>query len=291
MSQRASESPTPTLWSDSKSPPSSPPPSAQAFVPRPRLSQRNLKVSYSTWLSRKILPEDTEAFRFAKPLMRTLVYKVLDPKYTWCKQRPEDRRELYSNVLSAYPAFEKYEDHWPVWYYCANTHAVYRHSPPRHIFISVRGRAGSILRSTSTIRSLRDTRGAPLTRLRGRRDPSASPAASSTSTSTMCSQSFGEIRRSPMQNSDRSSTVRTSACGHSKTQADEKEEVVSFLRSVVADFDRLLDRFVSAGLSSGVRLIVFAGWDKGEREDFLRTHVRLDPFERKMIGDALDRIR
>lgn len=79
--------------------------------------------------------------------MRTLVLKVLDQELTFGNQRPRIREELYLQVcsrpspnaesldlislqvLSAYPTFEKYEDYWPVWFYCAVVHTELRRKP------------------------------------------------------------------------------------------------------------------------------------------------------------------
>lgn len=67
----------------------------------------------------------------------------------------------------------------------------------------------------------------------------------------------------------------------------EEREVLSFLRSVDATFERLLDRFVWAGIADRTRLVILARWSVGEIDSFLSREVRLDPFEKKMISDGL----
>ncbi len=67
----------------------------------------------------------------------------------------------------------------------------------------------------------------------------------------------------------------------------EEREVLSFLRSVDATFERLLDRFVWAGIADRTRLVILARWSVGEIDSFLSREVRLDPFEQKMISDGL----
>lgn len=67
----------------------------------------------------------------------------------------------------------------------------------------------------------------------------------------------------------------------------EEREVLSFLRSVDATFERLLDRFVWAGIADRTRLVILARWSVSEIDSFLSREVRLDPFEKKMISDGL----
>lgn len=67
----------------------------------------------------------------------------------------------------------------------------------------------------------------------------------------------------------------------------EEREVLSFLRSVDATFERLLDRFVWAGIADRTRLVILARWSVGDIDSFLSREVRLDPFEQKMISDGL----
>ena len=69
--------------------------------------------------------------------------------------------------------------------------------------------------------------------------------------------------------------------------ATEHKELRLFLRTIDDTFECLVDRLVAAGLKDMTRLVLMAGWDEAERNEFLRKECRLDPFECKVVCNAL----
>lgn len=73
------------------------------------------------------------------------------------------------------------------------------------------------------------------------------------------------------------------------TESGRWEEVHIFLRLVDSSLCCLIDRFVSAGVTSEARLITMAKWPDHELTIFLRCEIRLDPFECKVVRDGMQK--
>ena len=73
------------------------------------------------------------------------------------------------------------------------------------------------------------------------------------------------------------------------TNGPGEQEVRAFLRSIEASFEPLLDRFLRAGITNRTRLRILAQWSASEVDAFLLRDVQLDPFELKVVADALGR--
>ena len=67
--------------------------------------------------------------------------------------------------------------------------------------------------------------------------------------------------------------------------------MLAFLQSIDPTFARLLDRFVWAGIADRTRLLLMAGWTTDEIDSFLAREMRLDPFERRLVGEGFRVLR
>ncbi|KAI0773783.1 hypothetical protein C8Q74DRAFT_1266663 [Fomes fomentarius] len=238
-----------------------------------------------------IIREDQANFAAAKELMKRLVRGTMDMALSWNNQDPDHIQELFSNILSAYPTFKRYEEFWPVRYYCRRQHDQHRSNQrwkTRSGQSDGRNRAKSSPYCASSNRTTQST-------MRQPQHPRHATAPAGSSSNRMQtpnrSRSLSKTQHSPRDSpyypypgASPQATSRTSSPATDETI----NEVRLFLQNIDASSsDTLLDRFVSAGLNSMTRLTAAARWAEAERYKFLRYEACLDPFECKVVCDGL----
>ncbi|RDX53047.1 hypothetical protein OH76DRAFT_1553736 [Lentinus brumalis] len=200
---------------------------------------------------------------------------ILDVKLRWGEQETSRKRELLSTVLSSHPAFTKYESSWPILYYCYQSLG------------QLRTKTGEGAKKRLNNNSARST----CKRNNTRRSPSVLSIAS-TETAGRNSPPPRMSVRGNHRPSQTTATTSNAASPRYLQMMKGEEEVMKFLRSINSALGsaRLLDRFVSAGVTSGARLEDMAKWSVADRDTFLRCEVRLNAFECKLVSDALHRM-
>ncbi|KAI0721958.1 hypothetical protein C8T65DRAFT_629775 [Cerioporus squamosus] len=211
--------------------------------------------------------EDANDWVAVKIFIKDTMPTILDIKLRWGEQETSRKRGLLSTVLSSYPAFTKYESGWPVLYYCYQTLGQLR-------FKSGEGSKKRLAKSTTT-RSI-------CARRNIRRSPSVLSIASTVTVG----------RNTPPPAVTTAATTSDAVSPRYVQMMRGEEEVTNFLQSINSTLgsSRLLDRFVSAGVNSGARVKDMANWSATDRDLFLRCEVRLNAFECKLVGDALQRM-
>ncbi|KAI0723477.1 hypothetical protein C8Q76DRAFT_396662 [Earliella scabrosa] len=256
------------------------------------------RENYSRCLATYIAPEDKDAFLEVKALTRKMLPRFLGVTLRWTEHDPDRKQQLFSTILAAYPAFEKYENIWPIRLYCHQHYGELRRHRRRRVFektvsrqktchgtnvcgvASQSGSRGSSVTAVPCVSTLDANEHETQSDGSVHRDPSvpADPIVDCNSTQGDC-----PTRCNPTRNLN--SDGRGSPCP--RQAVDPAKEMLQFLRSVDPSFECLLDRFVSAGLKDMSRLRVVAGWDVDKKNRLLRQEVRLDPFECQLVCDAL----
>ncbi|EIW61800.1 uncharacterized protein TRAVEDRAFT_63400 [Trametes versicolor FP-101664 SS1] len=261
-------------------------------IPQP---PQGRKRSFIAW----VRSHDKADYQCAKALIRDLLPRELDILRSWGQQAEGNTERLISKVVEAYPTFAKYDQAWPILYYCIQYHGDIRR-PVSSAF--KRPRRGSITVDADFIppsrieglcghrHSARINLALALKQLLAERERLSSqptgPCPIPRNRPTAVSEERDHSSAAPVSE-DTARVVNVEP----DVQSQGKQEVLSFLLFVNGTFACLLDRFWYAGITSKARLLAMAvEWTDVEKEDFLLKQVHADPFERKMLSTGLAKL-
>ncbi|KAI0637725.1 hypothetical protein C8Q77DRAFT_385784 [Trametes polyzona] len=289
--------------------PASPPPpysSQEERIPEPPHRHNR---SYTPFLH----PDDRVAFTEMKKLVQKILPEELDVKCSWGRQDKDATKRLIDRVVEAHPTFAKYENAWPVFYY-SYKHISDVRRPLSRAHKSRRQRL--VDRASTPHRTSVTQRAGPTSRTS---DPAHEPTAQH-SAAVDAGLAITEVNEcaaesgSPPENHAHCSRSRMSNLGTAHGECAPgpsarpvvpeahasrlvtveqltpgEQEVAQFLANVNPGFVSLIGRLRLAGITSRARLVTLAGWPAPEKEYFLVQELRLNAFERKLIGDALEK--
>ncbi|KAI9001126.1 hypothetical protein BD414DRAFT_22909 [Trametes punicea] len=258
------------------------PPLSAPTVPKP-------PRGYKGRFARHLRVEDQETFQDAKPLIVDLIHQELNSEQTMSSQE-HALSQLIAKTLEVFPAFNAYEDAWPIAFYARRRFEALRsrlqkrkaqHRTQKHVFVAASPSSGSespVLRPprmnlptrmSKTIECVSDRTS------KSCRHTAATPnAANVISDSGQLSGDTG-ISRGIMDQA---------------ANADE-QDVLNFLLGADKTSAYLLEHFRFAGLTSKARLSTMARWTQADKDEFLVKELQLSAFERKVVNDALTRLR
>ncbi|KAI0676782.1 hypothetical protein C8Q78DRAFT_987358 [Trametes maxima] len=230
-----------------RTPPASSPAPTDSLIPPPATKFGRSYIGY-------IQPEDRETFEEAKVLMRELLPKELNIKRSWSLQKAQATERLVDHVVEYYPVFRKYEDAWPVMYYCYQRLGCLRRPLVKRTNSGQRQKSPVAMVQACYDRHMNlrpRTRNAPA---------NAQPI----------------LKRPQQALRNPAATLAYERVGRGE------QDVLDFLMALDGNLAGLLDRFRFAGIIDKGRLRSLAQWPTIEKDLFLARDLGLNAFERRM---------